>query len=427
MDAVASVSHGTTIATNQLLEGDVGRLGFITSEGFEFILEIARQSVPDGYGNSYFWVKPDRIVPPDLVKTVGGRMDHTGAEVRPFDEARAVEVARWFAERGVDTLGVCFLHSYANPEHEERMAAVLAREHPKAVVSLSSQVLPEYREYERSMTTLVDAAVKPRVSRYLASIAERLEQVAGADDGGRRRQRSAQSRQTETPGQRTRAAAPQDASAAAVKRIRAAALQDARAAAVRRTGAAAVQRTRVANSGGSDGPPLHVMTSSGGVVTAEQVINQPISTVLSGPAAGAVGAAMIAQNAGISQVLTCDGGGTSTDVAVVVGGEPALTTEGSVGIYPSKIPMVDVVTVGAGGGSVAWVSPEGALKVGPRSAGADPGPLCYGKGRPRGHRYRRAPGAGPDPAASARRRGAAGRRGRAGGGGRAGGAAGAGG
>ncbi len=364
MDAVASVSHGTTIATNQLLEGDIGRLGFITSEGFEFILEIARQSVPDGYGNSYFWVKPDRIVPPDLVKTVGGRMDHTGAEVRPFDEARAVEVARWFADRGVDTLGVCFLHSYANPEHEEQMARVLAQEHPRAVVSLSSRVLPEYREYERSMTTLVDAAVKPRVSRYLASIAERLEQVAGTDGGGRRRQRSALSRQTETPGQRTRAAA----------------LQHARAAAGQDTRAAVGPRSRAANIGGGDGPPLHVMTSSGGVVTAGQVIGQPISTVLSGPAAGAVGAAMIAQNAGIDQVLTCDGGGTSTDVAVVVGGEPALTTEGSVGIYPSKIPMVDVVTVGAGGGSVAWVSPEGALKVGPRSAGAEPGPLCYGKG-----------------------------------------------
>jgi N-methylhydantoinase A len=344
MDAVASVSHGTTIATNQLLEGDVGRLGFITSEGFEFILEIARQSVPDGYGNSYFWVKPDRIVPPDLVKTVGGRMDHTGAEVRPFDEDQAVRVARWFADRGVDTLGVCFLHSYANPDHEERMARVLASEHPGAVVSLSSRVLPEYREYERSMTTLVDAAVKPRVSRYLASIAERLEQMADTDSGGGGRQRSTQSRQTETPGQRTRAA---------VSRL------DGRS---------------------NSAPPLHVMTSSGGVVTAEQVINQPISTVLSGPAAGAVGAALIAQNAGIDQVLTCDGGGTSTDVAVVVGGEPALTTEGSVGIYPSKIPMVDVVTVGAGGGSAAWVSPEGALKVGPRSAGADPGPLCYGKG-----------------------------------------------
>jgi N-methylhydantoinase A len=305
---IASISHGTTIATNQLLAGDIGQLGFVTTEGYEFMLEIARQSVPDGYGNSYFWVKPDRIVPPDLVKAVAGRLDHTGAELRPFDEAQATAMARWFRDRGINTLAVSFLHAYASPEHEERMARILAREHPDAVVSLSSQVLPEYREYERSMTTLIDAAVKPRVSRYLSAIAERL---AG---------------------------------------LRA------------------------------DTIPLHVMTSNGGVGTAAEVIGRPIATVLSGPAAGAVGAAMIAQTAGITSVLTCDGGGTSTDVAVVVGGEPALTTEGSVGAYPSKIPMVDVVTVGAGGGSVAWVSPEGSLKVGPRSAGADPGPLCYGKG-----------------------------------------------
>jgi N-methylhydantoinase A len=306
---VAAISHGTTIATNQLLEGDVGRLGFITTEGFEFLLEIARQSVPDGYGNSYFWVKPDRIVPPDQIRGVGGRIDHTGAELRPFDEAAAVAAARWFAAAGIDTIGVCLLHSYANPAHEEQMAKVLAREHPAALVSLSSRVLPEYREYERAMTTLVDAAVKPRVSRYLAAIADRLAELAPPD-----------------------------------------------------------------------GVPLHVMTSSGGVATAGEVIGRPISTVLSGPAAGAVGAAMIAHHAGVPKVLTCDGGGTSTDVAVVVGGEPELTTEGSVGAYPARIPMVDVVTVGAGGGSVARVSPEGALKVGPRSAGADPGPLCYGKG-----------------------------------------------
>ena len=305
---IATISHGTTIATNQLLAGDVGELGFITSQGFEFMLEIARQSVPDGYGNSYFWVKPDRIVPPDRVKTVAGRIDHTGTELRPFDEAAAVAAARWFAARGIVTIGVCFLHSYANPAHEEAMARVLAREHPAALVSLSSQVLPEYREYERSMTTLVDAAVKPRVSRYLATIAGRLADLR------------------------------------------------------------------------SGGVPLHVMTSSGGVATAAEVIGRPIATVLSGPAAGAVGAAMIAHHAGVTSVLTCDGGGTSTDVAVVVDGSPALTTEGVVGAYPAKIPMVDVVTVGAGGGSVAWVSPEGSLKVGPRSAGADPGPVCYGKG-----------------------------------------------
>jgi N-methylhydantoinase A len=309
--AVTALSHGTTIATNQLLEGEIGRLGFITTEGFEFMLEIARQSVPDGYGNSYFWVKPDRIVPADLVKTVGGRLDHAGAELRPFDEDGAVGVARWFRERGVDVIGVCFLHSYANPAHELRMAAVLAEEHPGAVVSISSQVLREYREYERAMTTLLDAAVKPRVASYLGSIGTRLASLAG---------------------------------------------------------------------GAGQQPPFYVMKSNGGVLSADDVIHQPITTVLSGPSAGALGAALIAGAAGITRVLTFDGGGTSTDVAVVTAGEPALTTEGRVGSYPAMIPMVDVATVGAGGGSVAWISPEGALKVGPRSAGADPGPLCYGRG-----------------------------------------------
>ncbi len=304
---IAAVSHGTTVATNQLLEGKVAALGFITNDGYEFVLEIARQSVPDGYGNSYFWVKPDRIVPADLVRTVGGRLDYTGTEIRPFDEDSAVAAARFFRERGIDTLGVCFLHSYANPEHERRMREVLRREHPAAVVSISSDVLREYREYERSMTTLVDAAVKPRVSRYLGSIAERLHDFAGP-------------------------------------------------------------------------VPFYVMKSNGGVLSADEVVHQPITTVLSGPAAGALGAALIAQRAGFARVLTCDGGGTSTDVSVVLDGEPTLTTEGTVGAYPSKIPMIDVVTVGAGGGSIAWVSPEGTLKVGPQSAAADPGPLCYGRG-----------------------------------------------
>lgn len=309
-DAIAAVSHGTTVATNQLLEGKVGTLGFVTTEGYEFILEIARQSVPDGYGNSYFWVKPDRIVPAHLVKTAGGRLDHTGAELRPFDEQRATAVARWFRDHGIDTLGVCFLHSYANPEHELRMRAVIAREHPNAVVSLSCEVLREYREYERSVTTLVDAAVKPNVSRYVRAIADRLRQFTGTDE-----------------------------------RL-----------------------------------PFYVMKSNGGVLSAGEVVNQPITTVLSGPAAGALGAALIARNAGLDRVLTCDGGGTSTDVSLVLDGEPTLTTEGTIGAFPSKIPMIDVVTVGAGGGSIAWVSPEGALKVGPQSAGADPGPLCYGRG-----------------------------------------------
>jgi N-methylhydantoinase A len=170
-------------------------------------------------------------------------------------------------------------------------------------------VLREYREYERSVTTLVDAAVKPRVSAYVGNIRRRLDEIA-------------------------------------------------------------------------PGVPFHVMKSNGGVLSAAEVVHQPITTMLSGPAAGALGAALIAGTAGFDRVLTCDGGGTSTDVTVVVDGEPTLTTEGSVGRYPSKIPMIDVVTVGAGGGSIAWISPEGTLKVGPRSAGADPGPVCYPAGGP---------------------------------------------
>ncbi|MFA1547575.1 hydantoinase/oxoprolinase family protein [Actinomadura chokoriensis] len=299
---VAALSHGTTVATNRLLEDRIDDLGFITTEGFESILEIARQSVPDGYGNSYFWVKPPRIVPAHRVRAVGGRLDHTGAQIRPFDEASAVAAARWFREQRILAIGVCFLHSYADPSHELAMRDVLRSEHPDAAVSLSCEVLREYREYERSVTTLVDAAVKPAMNGYLARIAERV-------------------------------------------------------------------ATR----------PL-VMKSNGGVLSADEVVRQPVTTVLSGPAAGALGAAFVVAHSGHGSVVTLDGGGTSTDVAVVVDGEPTLTTEGSIGRHPVKIPMIDIVTVGAGGGSVAWRSPEGALKVGPRSAGADPGPLCYGRG-----------------------------------------------
>ena len=309
-ESLAGVSHGTTVATNHLLQGSVTNLGLVTTEGYEFLLEIARQTVPDGYGNSYFWVKPPRIVPAHLVKTVGGRLDHNGNELRPFDEGAAVATARWFRERGVTNLGVCFLHSYANPSHERRMRDVLTREHPDALVSISSEVLREYREYERSITTLVDVAVKPVVSRYIGAVSDEL---AALNDQGA-------------------------------------------------------------------GAPFYVMKSNGGVVTAREVVHQPITTVLSGPAAGALGAALIARTAGFDKVIACDGGGTSTDVSVVLDGEPSLTTDGRVGGFPSKIPMIDLVTVGAGGGSIAWLSPEGTLKVGPRSAGADPGPVCYGRG-----------------------------------------------
>jgi N-methylhydantoinase A len=188
------------------------------------------------------------------------------------------------------------------------MREVLRGVYPEASVSISSEVLPEYREYERAVTTLVDAFVKPRVSRYVTQIETRLHAQVGP------------------------------------------------------------------------ATPFYIMKSNGGVVSAREVASSPISTLLSGPAAGALGAALLASVAGFPKVLTLDGGGTSTDVAVVENGSPHLTTEGRVGRFPVKVPMTDVVTVGAGGGSIARRAADGRLRVGPESAGADPGPMCYGHG-----------------------------------------------
>src|SRR5262245_32498703 len=154
---VAAVSHGTTVATNALLEERFDDLALVTTEGFRHVLEIARQSVPQGYGNSYFWVKPDRIVPLHRVREVSERVSHRGEVLREFDEEAATEVAEWCRRQGISAIGVSFLHGYANPTHEDRMRAVLSRILPTAHVSLSSEVWPEYREYERTVTTLVDA------------------------------------------------------------------------------------------------------------------------------------------------------------------------------------------------------------------------------------------------------------------------------
>ncbi|MGF1598445.1 MAG: hydantoinase/oxoprolinase family protein [Acidimicrobiales bacterium] len=309
--AVSTVSHGTTVATNALLADETDGLALLTTEGFRHVLEIARQSVPDGYGNSYFWVKPDRIVPLHLVREVPERLDAAGNVVRPLDEATVRAEVAALKEAGVHAIGVCLLHSYLNPAHEERVAELIAAVHPGAAVSISSRVLREYREYERSVTTLVDAFVKDKVVHYIAGIQGRLADL---------------------------------------------------------------------DRGGAEPPAFYIMKSNGGVISADAVGDQPITTVLSGPAAGALGAADLTRRAGFDRVLALDGGGTSTDVTVVQGAVPALTTEGSVGRHPTKVPMIDIVTVGTGGGSIAAVNPAGGLKVGPRSAGADPGPLCYGQG-----------------------------------------------
>jgi N-methylhydantoinase A len=306
-DQVAGLAHGTTIATNALLQTELSGLGLIVTSGFRHILEIARQSVPEGYGNSYFWVKPERMVRLHLVREVGGRMNFRGEELRALDEGSVSVAARFFRSHGVRAVGVCLLHSYANPVHERRVAEIMAQEYPECTLSLSCVVLPEYREYERAITTLVDVFVKPHMERYLRRVHEAL-------------------------GPELRAT------------------------------------------------PFLVMQSSGGVASTQEVVNKPITTALSGPAAGALGSAVMAEVAGFADVVTLDAGGTSTDLCLIEAGRPHVTNSGTVGAFPVRIPMIDVRTIGTGGGSIAWISREGYLKVGPRSAGAEPGPMCYPNG-----------------------------------------------
>jgi N-methylhydantoinase A len=307
VDDLAGLAHGTTVATNALLQGEIAGLGLIVTEGFRHILEIARQAVPEGYGNSYFWVKPERIVPLRHVREVGGRLNFRGEELRALAEEDVRGAARYFRDQGLKSIGVCLIHSYANPDHERRVGEILQAEYPDCTVSLSCDVLPEYREYERAVTTLVDAFVKPHMGRYLARIHEEL----GA---------------------------------------------------------------------GLREKPFLVMQSSGGVASADQVMRKPITTALSGPAAGALGSAVIAEMAGFADVVTLDAGGTSTDLCLIEAAKPHVTNGGAVGPFPVRIPMIDIETIGTGGGSIAWISREGHLKVGPKSAGAEPGPMCYPNG-----------------------------------------------
>src|SRR3984893_9858298 len=221
-DDLAGLAHGTTVATNALLQGQIESLGLIVTAGFRHILEIARQAVPEGYGNSYFWVKPERMVPLDLVREVGGRLNFRGEEMRPLDEDSVRAAAQFFRSRRVHAVGICLLHSYADPAHEQRVAEIIRQEYPDCTLSLSSSVLPEYREYERAITTLVDVFVKPHMERYLRRVHEAL-------------------------------------------------------------GNGLVEK------------PFLVMQSSGGVDSAEQVVKKPITTALSGPAAGALGSAVVAE------------------------------------------------------------------------------------------------------------------------------------
>ena len=303
---IARVLHGTTVATNLILEGKGARTALITTTGFKYVLEIGRQEVPRS-ASLFAWVKPKRPVPPERIFEVGGRIGPDGKEIEPLDEAAVHAAVRAIKALDVASIAVVLLHSYANPAHERHVADILAAEIPDALVSLSSEVLPVFREYERTMTTILNAGVMPVVSAYV----ERLDR-------------------------------------------------------------------RVAEGGIAGN--LLLMKSNGGVTGTHAVRRTPVETALSGPAAGAVAAAYVGASSGHPNLIGIDIGGTSADITLINDGEPGLTTNGRIGGWPVGLPMVDIVTIGAGGGSIARVSDTGALVVGPQSAAAMPGPACYGRG-----------------------------------------------
>ncbi len=303
---VAAIYHGTTIATNAVLEGKGARTGLMTTAGFRYVLEIGRHEIPRAE-NLFVWKKPKRPIPPRLILEVPERVLLDGRIERPLDEAACRAAARRLAALKVEAVAIVFLHAYANPAHERRAAAIVAEEMPQAAISISSDVLPVFREYERSMATALNAYVQRRVGDYVA----RLESGLNA----------------------------------------------------RKLAA-----------------PLLVMKSNGGVFGPAQASRQAIHMALSGPAAGAIGAGFVGRAAGFADAVTIDIGGTSADVTLLRDGHAATTTEGELGPFPLALPMVDIHTIGAGGGSIARVTDIGSLQVGPESAGADPGPACYGRG-----------------------------------------------
>jgi N-methylhydantoinase A len=304
---VESVAHGTTVALNTVLQHKWAPIGLVVTEGYREIIEIARQTVPGDWGAIYAWIKPPRVVPLENVQEVTERITHEGEILKELDEEGVRRSARWFKEKGINSVAICFLHSYADPSNEQRARELIREEHEGCFVSISSEVLPEFREYERAMTTCLDAVLMPMVSDYLGELTDRL--TANGYNGS-----------------------------------------------------------------------LFMMKSMGGLSRHDRVVNQPISIAYSGPSAGVVGMAALADRIGETKVLTYDMGGTSTDVALVEDGRPVLTTEGTLDIYPMRTPTIDLVSIGAGGGSIATLGTGNRLRVGPESAGSVPGPAAYGRG-----------------------------------------------
>lgn len=297
--ALRLLPHGTTTATNAVLQRSVARTVLVTTDGFADVLQIARQDRPALYDLSV--TRPEPLVPHELVVTVVERTGPAGEVVIALTDAEIDRVVRAVRRLEPESVAVSLLFSYARDEHERRLCDALRQ--LKVPITLSSALLPEFREFERASTCVLNAAVEPVMRRYLSNLTARLPD-----------------------------------------------------------------------------PTITVMTSGGGTAGVDFVASAPVHTLLSGPAAGVVAAGAVARRAGFSDALAFDMGGTSTDVCLIRNGQPEVSTSAEIAGLPFRTPAVGIHTVGAGGGSIAWVDTGGALRVGPRSAGADPGPACYGLG-----------------------------------------------
>ncbi|RJT24531.1 hydantoinase/oxoprolinase family protein [Chakrabartia godavariana] len=300
--------HGTTVATNAVLEGKGAKVGLVTTEGYRDIMQIARSFVPGGLAAWIIWPKPQPLAALENTVTVKGRMNADGQEVRPLNEADVRNQLGILKAKGVEAVTVSLINAYANGAHEARIGQIAAEILPGVPVSLSHEVLPEMQEYERTLTTVANASVRPVVGKYVANL-----------------------------------------------------------------------RSRLATEGMTG--KLSLLRSDGGLMSAEKAEEHPVNILMSGPAGGVTGAIWVGRNAGIKNILTLDVGGTSTDVALIENLEPRRQRTTEVGHLSVRASALDVKTVGAGGGSIAYV-PEltKALRVGPQSAGAVPGPVAYGKG-----------------------------------------------
>lgn len=307
---IGYVGHGMTTATNAVIQRTGARIAFITNHGFRDLLEIGRQNRPRLYDLSVQRTPP--LAARADCHTVRGRLDPTGAEIEPLDEAALETIAARLRADGIEAVAICFLHAYANPDHEQRARAILERLLPGLFVCISTEIIGEFREYERASTAALNAYLAPVMDHYLGTLEALLR-----DSGG--------------------LAAP-------------------------------------------DETPITVLEASGGLLTVEAARRKPVHTVLSGPAGGVVASARLAGLCGIERIITMDMGGTSTDISVIIAGRPQVTSEAALEAIPIRIPVIDINAIGAGGGSIAWLDDGGALRVGPISAEAQPGPACYGRG-----------------------------------------------